>query len=379
MAIAVSHGGTNIYSAPEPSREVLVGTKDGIAILARDNGGWKLVHRALTDQHISSITFERQSGTIFAGAFWSSVFASTDGGYTWERRDNGIRFHDVFSMNVGTYNGKPRVFAGTEPANLYYTDDLGYTWYDFPTMREVKTVDQWSFPGAPHIAHTKFITFDPRNEHVIYSCIEQGALLRSEDDGQTWRELNVVGFLQDTNRKKSEVYYDVHKALIDPRNERIYVSGGAGLYVTEDLGKHWDRWMTQWWAPDVYPDALVLRPSDPDTVVVAAASHNPATWRTSKTAEGKVFRTRDAGKTWELLTDGWPESTRQEVGGMTLEDWGDSFSLYAATTAGELYVSDDGGDHWTLALESLTPISKKGHYMNLFELTPGGAQYAGTH
>ena len=50
---------------------------------------------------------------------------------------------------------------------------------------------------------------------------------------------------------------------------------------------------------------------------------------------------------------------------MALEDYGSSFSLFAGTTSGEVYVSDDGGESWTQAVTGLAPISKAGHYRGL--------------
>jgi photosystem II stability/assembly factor-like uncharacterized protein len=362
MAIGLSHGGSNIYRSPEPSTRVLVGTADGIALIERSSVGWRVAHRALTDQHISAIVFEPESGLVFAGAFSGPVYASADGALTWEERADGIRFRDVYSLATTRVNGRARIYAGTQPAHLFYSDDLGRAWHELPAMRDVPTVEQWSFPAPPHVAHTKFVTFDPVDPNVIYACIEQGALLKTEDGGQSWRELNSLGFYLDPNRKASAEFYDCHKAVVDPRDRnKIFVSGGAGLYVTADGGQYWERWTTPYWAEDVYPDALVMRPRDPDTLVVAAAEHNPRTWRQSHFAGGKVFRTRDGGRTWALLQDGWPASTPEEVGAMALEDWGDSFSVYAATTGGELYVSDDEGDHWQLALTGLSRVSKKGH------------------
>jgi photosystem II stability/assembly factor-like uncharacterized protein len=87
MAIGLSHGGSNVYTSPEPSREVLVGTKDGVVTLARGSGSeWTIAGRSLEGRFISSIIVEPTSGTVFAGAFFGSVYASSDGGKTWRRR-----------------------------------------------------------------------------------------------------------------------------------------------------------------------------------------------------------------------------------------------------------------------------------------------------
>ena len=47
---------------------------------------------------------------------------------------------------------------------------------------------------------------------------------------------------------------------------------------------------------------------------------------------------------------------------MCLEEWGQSCSVFAATTSGEVYASDNGGDSWSLIAVGLAPISKGAHY-----------------
>ena len=365
MAIGLSHGGSNIYSSPSRSEELLVGTKEGIAILKRGSGAqWDVVHRALPDQFISSIIIEPESGTIFAGAFFGSVHASTDSGRTWERRDNGLTVHDVYSLASVKLNGKVRVYSGTEPAHLFYSEDLGHHWTELPSLRSVPSTPRWTWPAPPHIAHTKFITFDPYDPTTVYACIEQGTLLRTTDSGQTWEELNTMGSFADKNRPV-EHFYDVHKAVIDPRNpKKIYVSGGAGLYVTANGGANWERWTSPDWAPDVYPDGLVLNPQEPDIMFLSAAEHNPGRWRDTGTpgfAGTRVFRSTNSGRTWEVLRNGLPERMKHEAGALCLESYGESFSVFFATTGGDVYCSDDGGDHWSLISSGLAPVSKKGH------------------
>lgn len=364
MAIALSHGGANTYVSPAPAQEVLVGTADGVVTLQRASRGsaWSVAGRALPGKHISSIIQEPVSGLVFAGAFEGGLHASADGGVTWEPRDTGIPFDDVWSLASVRLNGKVRLYAGTQPAHLFYSEDLGRHWTELPSLRSVPSVDKWSFPAPPYIAHTKFIVSDPDNPATVYACIEQGTLLKSTDAGQTWREINTLGFYRDKQRTP-ELFYDTHKLAIDPRDtNRLFVTGGAGLYVTTDGGDHWERWTSPDWDKDVYPDGLVLRPSQPDLMFLAAAQHNPATWGKSRTSGTRIFRSTNAGRTWEVLSHGLPDPMRQEVGALCLEDCGDSFTVFAGTTDGEVYSTEDGGNHWSLILEGLAPISKKGHY-----------------
>jgi photosystem II stability/assembly factor-like uncharacterized protein len=342
-----------------------VATQDGLVLFERsDDGRWREAQRALRGQHISSIIFERISGVIFAGAFFGSVYASEDGGKTWQQRDNGIHIDDVYSLACAQANGKVRVYAGTQPAHLFLSEDLGQHWTELPSLRAVPSCPSWSFPAPPHVAHTKFITFDPHDPTTIYACIEQGALLKSTDAGKNWREINTVGFLRDKNRPV-EHFYDVHRALIDPRDpKKIFVTGGAGLYVTFDGGAHWERWTSPDWAADVYPDGFVWNPRNPDTMYVAVAEHNPTTWRKAGPlahAGGKIYRSSDGGRNWQRLGGGLPESLKHEFGALCLEEWGDGYAVFGATTGGEVYCGENNGERWTLIASGLAPISKKGH------------------
>jgi photosystem II stability/assembly factor-like uncharacterized protein len=100
MMITLSHGGPTIYRSAAPSRQVLVGTIEGVVRIERDlsGSGWHVADRALTDKHVHAILIEPESGTIFAGMKHGSLFASDDGGRTWERRAKGLTEHNVYSL-----------------------------------------------------------------------------------------------------------------------------------------------------------------------------------------------------------------------------------------------------------------------------------------
>ena len=190
MAIGLSHGGSTIYSSPSPSPEVLIGTREGVVTVERPASGseWRVKHRALTDKHISSIIKEPESGLTFAGAFSGSVHASADDGKTWEPRGNGLTETNVYSLASRRVNGRVRLFAGTEPAHLFASDDLGLNWSEVSSLRSVPSVPKWSFPAPPHIGHVKHINFDPDDATTMYASVEVGGLLKSADSGGHWEE-----------------------------------------------------------------------------------------------------------------------------------------------------------------------------------------------
>jgi photosystem II stability/assembly factor-like uncharacterized protein len=350
MAITLSHGGPTIYRSAAPSRHVLVGTIEGVVCLERESGGgWRVAHRALTDKHVHALVIEPESGTVFAGMKHGSIFASEDDGLTWERRDKGLTEQNVYSLACARVGDRVRVLAGTEPAHLFYSDDLGRGWTELPALRSVDT-SRWSFPAPPHVAHTKHINFHPNDNDTLFIGVEQGGLLKSTDAGQTFR---MIPGMDD----------DVHRTVINPLNpERIYITTGIGMYVSGDAGTTWEQWTDRHHEIGGYPDLLVLHPRRPDLMFVASAEKGPGSWRKDRHAGSRISRSTDGGKTWQVLRQGLPDRLRPAFEAMCLEDWGDSFSLLAATATGEVWCSDDGGERWSEVVSGLAPISKGDHY-----------------
>jgi photosystem II stability/assembly factor-like uncharacterized protein len=353
MAIALSHGGPTTYRSSEPSRQVLVGTVKGVVCMERDarGEGWHVGFRTLTDSHIHALLIEPRSGTVFAGVNHGTIFASEDGGRTWERRDDGLTHHDVYSLASVSKNGRTRLLAGTEPAHLFSSDDLGRSWQEVTALRSVDT-SRWAFPAPPHIAHTKHIAFHPDDPDTVFVGIEQGGLLKSADAGRTFQVLHGMDD-------------DVHRTVVNPKNPaEIHVTTGVGMYASADGGKTWEQRTDLEHEIGGYPDLLVLHPRDPSLLFVASAKKGPGTWFREHYAGSKISRSTDGGRTWERMRQGFPdELLRTAFEAIALEDSGESFSLFVATATGEVWCSDDGGEHWREALTGQAPVSKGPHYI----------------
>ena len=281
---------------------------------------------------------------IFVGVNEGSVLASDDGGKTWAARNKGITgTTDIYCFAATELDGKTRIFVGTEPAHLFYSDDLGHNWSELTALRSVDT-SAWNFPGPPFFAHVKHITFHPEDPKTMLVSIEQGGLLKTTDGGKTFAYLRGM-------------HDDVHRAVFDPANpDRIYVPGGDGTYVTRDGGKNWTHPMTIEHETGGYPDFMIAHPRTRDLLYIAAAEAEPGQWMTSKHAASRISKSTDAGQSWTILNNGLPDRLQGAFEAMSLEDWGDSFAIFAATTSGEVWASEDGGERWSEIASGLPPI-----------------------
>ncbi len=369
--VSVSPNGKNSYETAGAADQVLVATADGIFSLSRSGPGgpWRESGRMLEGKHVGSIVVE-PGGAIFAGTHGDGLWASEDAGKSWERRDEGIASPDFFALNCVQVGNETRVYAGTEPAELYVSTDLGKHWTHLPTLRDVPSVNDWTFPAPPHIGHVKTIAFDPRDPNTIYVGVEVGGAFKSTDAGKTWRQLE--GF-----------YVDVHRLMIaSSRPDDIYMATGRGLYHSPDGGNTWNDLPLPGADKDSfhsrnegisYPDALVMLPQQPEVMFTAGASASPGAWRKIDGAFPRIGRSRDAGRSWEYLEGGLPIGTRANFEAMTLNTYPGGFALIAGTTDGDVFFSDDQGEHWSMIDEELPPVSKGGHYKALRDWAPAHA------
>ena len=192
MFVCLSPGGQSVTVGEAAKDKLLVGTVNGIFSFVKNNGGWNRQETMLSDQHISAIIFEPSSQMLFAGSYNGKIFASGDSGKSWEQRDQGIADKEIYSLASQLVGGKPRVYAGTQPAHLFYSDDLGKSWTELPGLRQVPGVEKWTFPGPPHQAHAKSITFHPNDPNIIHVAVEVGGFLRSTDGGKTWTTIDSI-------------------------------------------------------------------------------------------------------------------------------------------------------------------------------------------
>jgi photosystem II stability/assembly factor-like uncharacterized protein len=265
-----------------------------------------------------------------------------DGGNTWEPRTRGLASDHVWSLASVERNGDIILYAGTEPAYLFQSTDYGATWDELPALRSVPGRERWLFPPPPHIAHVKSIAFDPRDSRTLYVGVEQGALLKSTDAGQSWSEFD------DYVRPGDVFYKDVHRLAICPSDpEMIYMSGGDGLYVSADSGATWDQLTSLRSVRIGYPDAFVVSPFDNRVLFVAGAATDPPRL---------------------------PEPLQTNIEGMSVQSWPGGFSIFAGTATGEVFASDDGGDTWALIASGLAPVSQSTHYRRFLPPEPVGTR-----
>ncbi len=128
----------------------------------------------------------------------------------------------------------------------------------------------------------------------------------------------------------------VRSLAFDPKNpDRVFLGTSAGwIYFSGDAGANWSRVAHLGSGSEMVLDHIVIDANNPRNIYVAA-------WNAqSPASDGDVFRSKDGGKTWDLLADLHGKSVRALAIAPS-----DQKTLVAGALDG-VFRSRDGGDRW---------------------------------
>jgi photosystem II stability/assembly factor-like uncharacterized protein len=357
---------------------VLVGTRKGAFVLASDGkrqkwdvngphfGGWEIYHLKG-----SPVDPNRLYASQSSGWFGQVIQRSNDGGKEWEPVGNKFVYDGVPGTHLW-YDGTPHpwefkrvwhlepsltdpdtVYAGVEDAALFCTTDGGQTWQEFPGLRGHPSGPKWQ-PGAGGMGlHT--ILLDPSNPGRIFIAISAAGVFRTDDTGKTWRPANrglKSQYLPDPN---AEVGFCVHRiAMHRSRPNVLYMQLHWNVMRSDDTGETWHNISGN--LPSDFGFPVEVHAHEPATIYVVPiksdSEHYPP--------EGKlrVYRSRTGGNEWEALTRGLPQRDcyvnvlRDAMAVDSLDPGG----VYFGTTGGQVYASNDAGDHWAPIVRDLPAV-----------------------
>jgi hypothetical protein len=313
------------------TRDALVIARPGTAVP---------VEQHLQGKNPESIAVDAGDPTrLYVGTLGKGLWRSSNAGRSWEPAGAGIPHSAITAVAIARSSG-PRpgvVFAGTEPSTLSRSEDGGESWQELSALLALPSSSRWSFPPKPDIHHVRWIEIDPNVEGRLYVAIEAGALVRSDDRGETWQDRVAGGPI------------DTHTAATHQRAKgRLYSAAGDGYFESFDGGESWSRLMDG--LRHRYLVGVAVDPADPDTVVVSASAGPYVAYRPGN-AEAYVYR-KQAGEPFGLAMEGLPDA-RGTVASRLAAHPDEANVFYAANNHG-LFRSEDAGRSWK-ALEIAWP------------------------
>ncbi len=350
--------------------ELLVGTKKGLFVLHGDAATgtpFEVGARAFPGDVVEFAVRDPRSGRTFASVtsgFYGPRLFFTDGDPAgeWTQADGPAMPEGTDSSIERIWVVKPgeapgQLWAGVAHAALFESRDDGATWALNEPLWKERLAGDWQ-PGAGGLALHSICPW-PGDPSRLAVGVSAAGVWITEDGGGSWRTgfsgLNPL-YVPDEMREGTNVLcvHNMHRA--PKRPERLFLQFHGSVYRSDDAGSTWNDVARG--LPSGFGFPLVIDPGDPDSAFVIPL--NADVDRVTTEGIARVYETRDAGASWTSRSDGLPSGDtyltvlRQAFGSA---GEGDHLQLYFGATSGDVFGSADGGAHWVVVRERLAPVT----------------------
>jgi hypothetical protein len=347
--------------------QLLVGTRKGAWIYRSDETrrSWTVDGPHYLGGVVNHLVLDPRDGKTMlmaakTGHLGPTIFRSTDGAKSWQEAKQPPAFpkseapgapavDHSFWLQPG-HASQPGVWwVGASPPGLFRSEDGGVTWEGMPGFNEHPMYSQWcpAGEGTPDGPLLNQVVIDPRDPDHMYLATSTAGVFETTDGTKSWRPLNEnveATFLPDPY---PEFGQDAHFIALAPTNpDRLWQQNHCGIYRLDRPKTRWERIGEA--MPREVGDigfTIVPHPRDAETAWVFPMDGTDIWPRTPPGGRPAVYRTRNAGRTWERQDEGFP----REQAWFTVKrqafcaDWKDPVGLYLGTTGGEVWMSDDEG------------------------------------
>jgi ligand-binding sensor domain-containing protein len=310
-----------------------IATYSGWYRFEQRDGQWIQTEKALSFWKMTDLQVDPNDLChIYIATEHSGLFVSDNGGAEWKRAKPNVP-----RLTTNALLALPgTIIAGTVPAALY-SSSSGSGWRELEGVRLGATGG--SFPPSPELgARVRFLAADNETPRRLFTAIEVGGILISDDDGQNWSQ--VTAGLDDP---------DVHQILPSAKNKGLVVAAcGEGIYRSEDRGEHWERVTPP--GPRTFGSSVTEDSSG--IVYLGIALGRPNTWLRRERADAALFVSEDRGAHWNIVVAGL------RGGVMAMCPGAGGKGVFASTSEGEVLSVDSSGPRTIIrGLPSITAIS----------------------
>lgn len=203
--------------------------------------------------------------------------------------------------DIAVPNGsKHTIYVGAATGGVWKTVNSGITWE--PIMDDVPTISVGDIAVAESNPDIVWVGLGEAN--IFRASVAGTGMYKSTDAGKTWQHMG----LTDTNT--------IARIVIHPKNpDIVYVAAPGhewtynkerGVFKTTDGGKTWDKVL--YISNKIGAADLVMDPSDPNTLYASMWNRTRRRWSDPMPGPGDgIFKSTDAGKTWQQKTSGLPD------------------------------------------------------------------------
>ena len=263
---------------------------------------WRNIGPAFTSGRISDIAVNPLNN--------SEYYVAVASGNVWKTTNRGTTFQPIFEK-YGAYSTSclaidpenPNVvWLGTGENN--HQRALGYGDGVYKTIDAGKT---WTNMGLKDSRQIGKIVIDPRNTNIVFAAAEgsvwgaggERGLYKTSDGGKTWKLVLEISKHTGVNEvimhpRNPDIMY----ATSEQRRRHTFTKIGGGpesaVYKSTDAGETWEKIMTGLPTVDIGGMGLDISPANPEYIYLSMEAADD---------EGGFFRSTNRGASWEKMSD----------------------------------------------------------------------------
>ena len=359
---------------------LLVSTRKGLFVVGRaGKDSWAIQRTCFLGDNISLCLADPRDGAWYAaldhGHFGAKLQRSEDRGATWTEiavpvypeppegheekdwmgRTIPWKLIRIWALEPGLPSQPGVLWAGTLPGGLFRSSDRGDSWEMVRSLWDHPDRQRWSGGGADYPGLNS-ICVDPRDGDRIAVAVSTGGGWVSEDGGSSWtcRGVGLRADYMPPEQAGDPVMQDVHRLVQCPGAPQIFwIQHHNGIFRSTDGCGTWTELKAV--PPAVFGFGVAVHPQQPDTAWFVPARKDEH--RIPVDAAVVVSRTRDGGRTFEVLRKGLPQVHAYDLTlrhALAIDRSGERLAF--GSTTGSLWVTEDGGDSWSTVGEHLPPV-----------------------
>lgn len=361
-------------------KRIYLATRKGLFTAEANGAGrWAITKTAFLGENLPMVLHDPRDGTVYAaidhGHFGSKMHRSRDGGTTWEEcavpayppQPEGQEERDmwgkpipwklvkIWALETGTEEQPGVLWCGTIPGGLFRSNDSGSSWEIVRSLWEHPHRKKWVGGGAD-LPGIHSVCVNPRDGRHVAVGISIGGVWVTNDGGESWscQAEGMWAAYMPPELKNEPNAQDVHRVVQCPsKPECLWSQHHNGIFRSTNASASWQEVTSV--QPSTFGFAVAVHPHDGDTAWFVPATKDEH--RIPVQGKVVVARTRDGGKTSEVLRKGLPQEHAYDITyrhGLDVDDQGQSVAF--GTTTGSFWVSNDQGDTWQSVSQHLPPI-----------------------
>jgi ligand-binding sensor domain-containing protein len=359
------------------SDRLLVSTRKGLFTVTRQAAGWEITGADFLGDNVTLALADARDGRRYAaldhGHFGVKLHRSAGNGWEeiatpayppkpdgYEEKDMWGRTLEwstarIWALEPGGADQPGVLWCGTLPGGLFRAADHGQSWQMCRSLWDHPLRQKWGGGGAD-LPGLHSVCVDPRDSRRVWVAVSTGGVWFSDDSGESWslRGDGMRAEYMPPEQAHDPISQDVHRLVqCAAAPQRMWVQHHNGIFVSSDEGRSFTEVTDV--PPSAFGFAVAVHPRDPDTAWFVPEIKDEK--RIPKDGRVVVTRTRDGGRSFDVLTDGLPQSHAYDVvyrHALALDPAGERLAF--GSTTGGLWVSENQGDRWTCVSHTLPPV-----------------------